>query len=225
MSTIDLNLTTLPLDTKKEIIEQLDLRSIAILGQTDHQFKTLTDSLLLKIVQKIQSPSTQGSPIQQIKRHVEELYAKADELKDNRIKSLLDQPKTLKNVSFLQKFLKARDILILWNELLPNAPKLDQLKTCNDVIENADGFSAAFNQDKEQYITNTTYLSLVGESLTHIPLELFELSNLTHLYLHRNMLTEIPDEIGNLKNLTSLSLSENALKTLPSQITTLKVRP
>ncbi|NGX37030.1 MAG: hypothetical protein K1000chlam2_00180 [Chlamydiae bacterium] len=231
MSTIASNLTTLSLDTKREIIQHLDLRSLAALGQTDKLFKILTDSQLSKFIQAIQCPPSQESPIQQIKSHVEELYAKADQLKDNRIQHLLTQPKTLENVSLLQKFLKARDILILWSKILPNAPMLDQLKTCDAVIENADGFSDTFNQNKQQLIANTTFLDLQGiyfddraapHKLTHIPSELFELSQLKFLDLRNNLLTEIPDEIGNLTNLQHLALCRNSLKTLPSKIVILK---
>ena len=222
MSTIESITTFLPPEDKMGIIQYLDLPSLAALGQTDRLFKILTDSLLPNIIKAIQCPPSQGSPIQQIKSHVEELYAKADKLKDDRIQHLLTQPKTLENVSLLQKFLKARDILILWHYLLPNnAPQLDQLLTFNDVIENAEAFSDAFNQNKQQLISTIIDLYLNRKNLTHIPSQIFELSNLQQLALNYNMLTEVPDEIGNLKNLTSLSLSENALKTLPSQIWTL----
>ncbi len=223
MSTIESITTFLPPEVKMGIIEHCDLPSLAAFGQTDRLFKILTDRLLPNIIKAIQCPPSQGSPIQQIKSHVEELYAKADKLKDDRIQHLLTQPKTLENVSLLQKFLKARDILILWHYLLPNnAPQLDQLLTCDDVIAKAEGFSAVFNQHKQQLIPNTTSLSLNNKNLTHIPSELFELSNLQNLSLRFNILTEIPDEIGNLKNLMTLCLENNSLKTLPSQIVALK---
>ncbi len=224
MNTIHLNLTTLPNEDKMGIIQHLDLPSLATLGRTDRLFKILTDRLLPNIIKAIQCPPSQGSPIQQIKSHVEELYAKADKLKDDRIQHLLTQPKTLENVKLLQKFLKARDTLILWHYLLPNnAPQLDQLLTCNDVIENADAFSDAFNQHKQQLISTINYLNFNKRNLTHIPSQIFELSNLLRLDLNKNMLTEIPDEIRNLTNLETLDLRKNSLKTLPSQIAALNM--
>ncbi|NGX37659.1 MAG: hypothetical protein K1000chlam2_00818 [Chlamydiae bacterium] len=224
MSNTTLSLSTLPLEVLMPILEQhVDLRSLSYLGQTGKDFDALVNDVFTSFMSKTQrvTNTNQESPIQQIKTFVNELYSKARILGDDRIQHLLTQPKTLENLKLLQKYLVARDKIILWKVVrlvVLNCPTPDQLMTCEDVIAKAEGFSAAFNQHKQQLIETTTGLKLSGKNLTHIPSEVFELSNLKEICLGYNLLTEIPDEIGNLTHLETLELEENLLKSLPSQI-------
>ncbi len=111
MSTIASNLTTLPTDTKREIIQHLDLSSLATLGQTDKLFKILTNSQLSKFIQAIQCPPSQESPTQRVKSRITELCAKAKKL-DQFFQDLSTKPKTLENAISLQTYLARRDLLL-----------------------------------------------------------------------------------------------------------------
>jgi len=68
-----------------------------------------------------------------------------------------------------------------------------------------------FNKD----ITN---LNLSYNNLTHLPVEIGQLTQLTTLKLFNNNLTQLPVEIGQLTQLTSLHLSNNKLIYLPVEI-------
>ncbi len=71
---------------------------------------------------------------------------------------------------------------------------------------------------KEAAETGATELELLGQGLTSLPPELFQLTNLTELNLYNNELTSLPPEIGQLTNLTTLILWNNELTSLPPEI-------
>ena len=60
--------------------------------------------------------------------------------------------------------------------------------------------------------------SLLGNSLIHIPLPLFNLINLTDITLSKCKLKYVSPEIGKLVNLHRLILDENYISTLPSEM-------
>ncbi|NGX37660.1 MAG: hypothetical protein K1000chlam2_00819 [Chlamydiae bacterium] len=230
MSNTTLSLSMLPHEVLMSIAEpHLDIQGLVSFGQVATAFNAVVQNIFANFIHKIQcsTNTNQEDSIQQVMNFVEELYAKAGTLKDDRIQHLLTQPKTLKNVKknvkLLQKYFIARDKIILWEvatPAIPNGLPLDQLETCEDVIAKAEGFSPTFNQYKHQ-IVGIMSLNLANKNLTHIPSEFFELSNLNLLVLTGNLLTEVSDEIGNLKQLKRLNLENNLLKSLPSQIVTL----
>jgi internalin A len=61
----------------------------------------------------------------------------------------------------------------------------------------------------------------IGNRLTAIPQEIFQLTNLKELSISYNQITAIPDEIANLANLTRLDLSRNQITAIPDAIANL----
>ena len=59
---------------------------------------------------------------------------------------------------------------------------------------------------------------VLGNKLTSLPAELWQLTSLTVLSLHGNQLTSLPAEIGQLASLEQLVLSENQLTSVPAEI-------
>ena len=133
------------------------------------------------------------------------------------------------------------------NALTVLPPSLTSLSKLNTLIaSNNQLTSESFPKNFSQLFRHSLkVLSLGGNLLTSIPLELFDLTNLQSLYLGGNQiseiphdirklinlkvlylggnqLTSIPNEVGNLVELQALSLCENRLRTLPSSIALLR---
>jgi len=66
-------------------------------------------------------------------------------------------------------------------------------------------------------------LDLLNLELSHIPIELFEMSQLEYLELSNNQLTELSAEIGQFQKLKWLYISSNKLAELPAEIGQLKL--
>jgi len=67
-------------------------------------------------------------------------------------------------------------------------------------------------------LTQLTELSLFNNKLTHLPVEIGQLTQLTKLYLHYNKITNLPIEICQLTQLTILTLCDNELTHLQVEI-------
>ena len=67
-------------------------------------------------------------------------------------------------------------------------------------------------------LTQLTELDLSYNKLTQLPVEIGHLTQLTILYLYDNNITQLPVEIGNLSRLTTLYLYDNKLTKLPVEI-------
>ena len=68
------------------------------------------------------------------------------------------------------------------------------------------------------YFQSLRHLDLDFNSLTTLPLELFNCTELSSLDLNNNFLTEIPREIGNLADLRHFIIGRNSLTEIPTEI-------
>lgn len=66
------------------------------------------------------------------------------------------------------------------------------------------------------------YLSLAGQNLKQLPVDIFKLDDLIYLDLEGNELSELPDHISALEKLEELYFPFNKLKTLPPHLADLK---
>ena len=103
----------------------------------------------------------------------------------------------------------------LWAVYFREANKTNQLIFC---WKNVDRFHASIFEMK-----NLTCVRLIGNKLTELPTQLFEiLTKLKKLSFSNNLLTYLPPSIGSLKHLMELNLLKNRLVELPPEFCNLK---
>lgn len=124
----------------------------------------------------------------------------------------------------LQKYLNARDTLIVWEKLAKTieqpSPQFENRGTSDEIIKEAEGFSAWCDLHKSA-LANVTYLDLSRNGLTSLPKEVFKLP-LKVLNLEQNHFTSLPDSLYGLENLEGLRLSENQLALVTPALKKLK---
>ncbi len=80
------------------------------------------------------------------------------------------------------------------------------------------GYEEALRLIEEAKETGATRLDLIGQGLTELPPQLFELTNLSKLFLNDNQLTSLPSQIVQLSKLKTLWLHRNLLTALPPEV-------
>ena len=114
----------------------------------------------------------------------------------------------------LQKFVKARDTLVVWQELAKaisnNEDFTGSFDRVGDAIKKAGDFSE-WMQANQNALNQLEQLLLDNNQLTTLPEEIGGLTQLLGLNLNNNQLTTLPKEIGGLTQL-NLSLSNNPLR-------------
>ncbi len=80
------------------------------------------------------------------------------------------------------------------------------------------GYEEALRLIEEAKETGATELDLIGQKMTELPPELFELKNLNKLNLLNNRLSFLPPELFQLTGLTYLDLEQNQLTELPPEL-------
>ncbi|NGX37263.1 MAG: E3 ubiquitin-protein ligase sspH2 [Chlamydiae bacterium] len=151
---------------------------------------------------------------------------------EGRLEEISSQETSMKEIKHLQNYLKARDTLIVWQELAKiihqQSPQQRLLSTLPNIISQIAQKSLGQNTSGKLSDKLST-LSLNPESQEAIIAQASKfsawysqhqtaLSQITKLYLNNNNLTSLPPEIGQLAQLQLLDLSNNQLTSLPPEI-------
>lgn len=137
------------------------------------------------------------------------------------ISTMLDRTLTIQDARMLQKFIRARDAITVWQSIASRiGVDEDFSRTFTSIealLKKADEFSS-WMQSHRELVAQIRVLSFHWDKLSYLPSEIGMLTGLETFCLPCNQLKAIPPEIGNLTRLEALDLSKNQLTHLPPEI-------
>ncbi len=226
----------LPLDKQVHLLTFLEPHDLAKLGLTNKYWNNLVadDDVWRALAERIHCTVNGDSPVcHQVTAFIEELKEKVREVwaPENIVAILNVGTPTIDQINYLQNWRKARDTLVVWNELVeacrqqvPNALHLggpgweagfaDRFPTGQLMIDRANRFSNWFVAN-EPTLDQLTNLDFSHSKLRSIPMDIFHLSRLLELDISNCHLKELPEAMSNLTQLTKLDISFNKLSSLP----------
>jgi len=220
-------------DPSDTILGYLSPKDLNNLSQVDHSRR---DSPMIKrIWEKAEknldySPNPEKSSAENFYVFAKDLVSRIEKYPEEQVpqdirelfKPTEKMTSSIEEVCKLQKFIKARDTLIVWRKLAERAGiTLDfpeEFKSAKATIEFARGFTDWMNKDENKAsLQSISNLDLSDKKLIFIPQQLGNL-DLKSLNLSHNQLISIPKTLGNLKNLEVLDLSANELTSIPKEL-------
>lgn len=133
--------------------------------------------------------------------------------------SKLELENNIPEIFSAEPLLNVPDILVRKNLLTSLTPlsifqSVIKLDVSFNMFSEAENIREAFSILPQ--LTCLRSLDLSGNSLEHIPTEIYSLTNLECLMLKRNQLRDIPSALVACSNLSALDISYNSIATIPS---------
>lgn len=196
----------------------------------EHDESDANDSLLLQLASQVNCPILAWGSEEQLSEtsyQIGEFFYVFDELIDN-IKPLpLDILKrkicfTIEDINYIQKWISARDSLILWNTLAKQigncaSPGIENFTHSSEYFAKASEFPEWCERNKKALSALTT-LNLSHQDLSELPKEIAYLTNLVELDLSHNALRSLPQEFATLTRLLRLNLDQNLFVFAPIEL-------